>query len=452
MINLRIENNNLLVSNIGLLDSQKTTRLVADIPANSGTISVAGISGFAVNNYILIGKFGDSSAEIVKIHTSTSPTGIIITLAANTVRDHYADSPVTLLDYDQVEFSRANTLDDTKTILGTQDINADKIESYYKDLVNSNGFAFVRFYNSHLAIYSEYSTGVPYSGLSSSTVSDIVNKACSDSLVEVGGDFSTEKQLLNDVNDCQDAITDYDWKFELVSDDVSIKTVQFENTYSLGRLKYELKYPGISQGVKSVKFSNTRLQLIDNDEMDLIYNNVIKVSVVTIANISDTSIVLNNTSELPESGVIYINGMSIFYTTNDVTTNTLSGIDAGDITSVILAGSIAWYNINPGIPTKYTITIDNNIVLNCPVNIERNGYPLKVEYLKKLNRLTDFSSTTEIPFTDSMQLFVAAKIERRKRNQENHTKLMEEFNNSVGLKLAFYKLPVMDDSKYYNFK
>jgi len=452
MINTRIENANLLVSNLTLTDSMKTTRLITDSPSASGTISVSGISGFAINNYILIGNFGDPTAEIVKLHAATAPTGTTITLATNTTRDHYADTPVTLINYNQVEFSRATTLTGAKVVLGSvQTINADRKESYYQDLTNSTGYFFVRFYNLILTTYSSYSTGVSYSGLGSTTVRDIVEKACADASVEIGGQYSGEKQLVQDANDCQDAITKYDWKFELVPDDSSITATQYENTYALTGLTYELKYPGNVQGLKGVKFGNARLKFIDNDEMDVIYADVSRTTVATQAGVAATSIVLTNTAEFASAGTVFINGMDIVYTANDTSTNTLSGIPAADITAIIAVGSIVWQNINPGLPDKYTITIDNKIVVNCPVDTEYNGYSFRMEYLKALTRFTEFASTTEVPFTDDMQTFIAAKIEKRKRNFENFGIFMKEFNDSIQGNLNSYKLPILEDTIYYNF-
>ena len=129
----------------------------------------------------------------------------------------------------------------------------------------------------------------------------------------------------------------------------------------------------------------------------------------------------------------------------------ISGIPATDITVALPVGSNVWYNINPGLPTKYTISIDNNLIFNCPIDTTYNGYSITLEYLKKLTRFTNFASTTEIPFPDVLPDFIKAKIEQRKRNLDNYDKFSAIFTKAIELKLAFYKLPVMEDSRYYNF-
>jgi len=257
--------------------------------------------------------------------------------------------------------------------------------------------------------------------------------------------------LLDDANDCQDAICDTDWKFELVKNDTSLTVSQYENTFSLDSLSYELKYPGIVQGVKSVKLSGHRLDYIDNDEMDTLYNTVVRTTIATQAEIGDTSIVLANTSELPDNGTVYINGLSLTYSTNTKSTNTLSGISAASITKVLPVSSNVWYNIATGLPTKYTITIENEILFNVPIATTYNGYSVTIEYLKKLSRFTDFASVTEIPFSEIMPLYVSAKIEKRKRNMENYTNIMAEFKSALEDNKEKYKIPVLEDSRYYNF-
>lgn len=441
----------LQASNLSLTDGQESARMIADVALGSATITVDNITGFAVDQYVLIGDFGDSSAEIIKLHSSTAPTGNTITFATNTVKDHYTDTKVTVIDYNQVEFSRATTLTGSKSVLTTKAVSPDRLETLYSDVTNLTGYAFFRFKNSTTSVYSQYSSGINYTGLDNASVQRMVDKACRDTGVVIGDDFSTEEMLLDDANDAQDAITDFDWKFELVKNDTSLTATQYENTYDLSGLTYELKYPGIVQGIKSVKFSGARLDYIDNDEMDNEYRDVVRTTVATQAGVGATSIVLTNTKELPDVGTVYINGLAINYTTNTTSTNTLSGISASTITSILPVASIVWHNINPGLPTKYTITINNEIVLNVPVDEDYNGYSFTFEYLKKLTRFTDFASVTEVPFTDIFPDFIKAKIEQRKRNFDNYEKFMAVFNAAIKAKLDFYKLPVFEDSTYYHF-
>ena len=441
----------LQASNLSLIDGQESARLIGDVPSGAVSIEVDNISGFESSQFILIGEFGDSSAEIVQVAIGTSPASNTITLESTTRKDHYSDSKVTVVDYNQVQFFISSTANGPKVELVLKDVSCDRMETAYTDMNNISGFAFFRFFNSYTLDNSNYSSSISYSGTENNSVQKIVERACRDAGVVIGGDFSTEDMLLDDANDCQDSITDFDWKFELVRNDNSITAIRYENTYPLSELANKLKYPGISQGIKSVKFANKRLDLIDNDEMDNEYAKVVRTKTITEISPFSTSISLDNTSELPMSGTIYINGIKIPYTNNDKASKTLSGIDPSSITNTIAESSIVWYNINTGRPSKYTITIDNEIVFNVPVERDLHGNSITFEYLKELARFTDFVSTTEIPFPEIMSEFVKAKIEQRKRNFDNYDRFMGIFNSSLANKLEFYKLPIMDDSTYYKF-
>lgn len=452
MINLKIANQNLLVSNLSLTEGQITARLISDVAAGSSSVLVNNINGFAAGNfYVLIGNFGDTNAEIIKMHASTAPTGSTLTLASAIAYDHYSDTVVTLLDYNQVEFSRATTLTGTKTVLATQSINSNREDSLYKDLTNTTGYAFARFKNAGSSAFSSYSVGLSYSGNGQTSVQKIVEKACRDTGVEVGGQYSTEEMLLDDINDCQDAVTDFDWKFELIKDTTSLTAVAYENTYDLSSLAYEMKYPGIMQGIKDLKLGTYDLDYIDNDEMNLNYANTAFTTLASQASANATSITLTSSYEFPESGTVYVGGFAIPYTANSQATGVLSGISSSVITSIIAAGSNVWWNASPGLSRKYTITVDNKILLDRPVDSVYAGYIFKFEYLKKLTRFTDFSSTTEVPFTDIMPLFIKSKIEERKRNSEKAKDYMTQFMQGIQVKLAFYKLPTMETTSYYNF-
>lgn len=452
MLNLRIENRTLLASNQSLLEGQPSARLTADSASGSSTLTVDNISGFAIGQYILLGNFGDPNAEIMQVHASTAPTGTTITLAATTTTayDHYADTPVTVCNYNQVEFSRATTLTGTKSVLATQAINADRLENAYLDLTNSTGFGFFRFKNSSTSAFTSYSTGVNYTGLTYVSVRKLAERACSDQAVNIGEQYSTEELLLNDANEAIDEITKKDWIFELIKDDTSIASTENENKYDLSDLTYEVKYDGTAQGIKSVSFGSTILDNIEMDEMDEIFENVVETTLASGITASDTTVTLTDSTEFAESGTISVGEFTATYTANDESTGVLSGISASTFTDSVSSGASVWQGITPDLPTKYAI-FDGQIILNVPVDTDYVGYKIKVTYLKKMTRLTDFASTTEIPFTNEIQNYIGYKIERRKRNYDVASNVYGVFNSGITQQEEKYKLPTMDNYTYYKF-
>ena len=151
---LSTRNRQILVDQTQLVDNAvEETYLTADITAASGTLTVAGISGFAINKNLLINPFGEN-AEFVKTHTSTAPTGSTITLVANTTYAHYAGEKVFLVDYNQIELAHTTTTTGTKTALVTTTLNglvaldADLPNLIYPETEYNSGYYFGRFVNS----------------------------------------------------------------------------------------------------------------------------------------------------------------------------------------------------------------------------------------------------------------------------------------------------------------
>src|SRR3990167_5281940 len=133
------------------------TPLTADSTAASGTITVSNIVGVGVGDYLLIGEFGQETAEIVRVHTVTAPSGTTITLNANTTYAHIRGESVYRIDRNQVEFSRATTLTGSKSVLVTSDITPDSLYTVYEDTTNTTGFGFYRWKNSADTTYTNYS-------------------------------------------------------------------------------------------------------------------------------------------------------------------------------------------------------------------------------------------------------------------------------------------------------
>jgi len=450
--NLRIENLNLLCSNESLLEGQTSTTLTADASSASGTLTVAAIEGFSVGKYALLGNFGEATAEIVRIHASTAPSGTTITLNANTAYDHAVDTPLTIIEYNQIEYSRAATSGGTKSVLATQSIQPTRLESNYTDLTNTTGFGTVRFKNSTSTTYSEYSDEVNYTGLTYQSVNYIVREACAKARVTVGSDYATEDQLLMDANEAQDMIAQtQDWIFELVKNDTSIASTENEHVYALSGLTYAMKYTGTPQGCLDVRFADGVLDKLSIDDMDKEWEGVVYTTLSSGITAGDTSITLSDSYEFAENGTVYAGANSAAtYTTNTESTGVLSGFSATAFTSDVSSGANVYQGVSPGKPSKYAI-FDGNIILDVPVETDEVGKKLKFKYLKALTRFTTFASTTEIPFPQALSYYVAANILQRKGNAEEANLMMARFQDILMRNASIYKLPTLDYQQYYNF-
>ena len=175
--------------------------LKSSATAADTTLTVYSISSFAVDQVLCIGELGQEGSEIIKTHSGTSPTGNTVTLLSGLVKSHPKDTPVYILDYDQVEFSHADTVGGSKIVLTTVSINPEQTENYYNDSTYTTGYYFTRYYNSISASYSAHSDPAPYAGWGANTVGGLINIAMS----ETGKNFTdtlTYEMLLDEINSC----------------------------------------------------------------------------------------------------------------------------------------------------------------------------------------------------------------------------------------------------------
>jgi hypothetical protein len=184
-----------------LLEGANESSLSSPAVSAEGSIELLSISGFAVDQSILIGSFGSEESEIVSTHASTSPLGATVTLASNLIKDHSEGTTVSVLPYNQVEFFHADTIDGTKTTLSTVQVNAESLETSYTDTTYTSGYYFSRYSNSITLVTGEYSDPIPYAGLSSNTVGYVVNLAMSE-MNKSFNDKLTFDMLLNEINSC----------------------------------------------------------------------------------------------------------------------------------------------------------------------------------------------------------------------------------------------------------
>lgn len=131
--------------NRDLLINKGSTYLTADALAGASTFTVEAIAGVAVGDYFFVEEIDQQTAELLRVHVSTAPSGNTITLNAVSVEAHSRGAKVYFVDRNQVEFSRATTLTGSKTVLTTTDINPRDEYTLYEDVVNTTGFGFYRF-------------------------------------------------------------------------------------------------------------------------------------------------------------------------------------------------------------------------------------------------------------------------------------------------------------------
>lgn len=125
-LDLRIQNNTVAASHDLLTQLKPSCQVVTDAALGVTSVTVDNTSGFESGQVLLVGNFGDPTAEIIYTSAGTAPTNTVITFATATTKDHASGTPVTVIDFDEVEFYTSTTVDGAKTLLARVPIMADR--------------------------------------------------------------------------------------------------------------------------------------------------------------------------------------------------------------------------------------------------------------------------------------------------------------------------------------
>jgi hypothetical protein len=414
----------ILSNNKELFSSVYKSNLKADAVLGSGEITVYNIAIFAINYVICIGEYGKAGSEIIKTHVATAPTGSTVTLASNLVKDHAKDVPVYVIPFDQIEFSWSATSDGVKTVLSTDTIDPEQEEMVYQDTSHTSGYYFTRFKNSITSVYSNYSDPYPYEGLPENTVGYAIDTAMNE-LGVVFGDTLNYTMFIG-------------WANEMLRN-VRGKLNKWNNFFtpgyilgqvSLGVRRWALPDDCYNQNsnssIANVKignevplFSITRAEYLQAIE-DTTYTEI-----ATQPSIGDTSLVLDDTSDLDESGSldVFVSGTkyTITYTAKDDSTNTLSGIpDSGDysISYAFPVDSPCWQGLgdDEDYPSYYSV-FDGYLYLWPLISSDYEGKNITIDYYTDIVSVDSDADVITGPRFDMLKHYFKWKIRTVKENK-----------------------------------
>lgn len=151
------------VPNIRLSSSERTFLDENYTAGSSTSITVTSSSGFAANDYAIVGDVGEEKTEAGLVTGTTGSTSI--SLSAALTFSHNKGVTIYRSEWDQIALERKLTASTTWTSLSTFNIQWDKKETLYVDSTGTNDYDYrFRFYNSTTGLYSEYSPTVAGSG------------------------------------------------------------------------------------------------------------------------------------------------------------------------------------------------------------------------------------------------------------------------------------------------
>lgn len=394
-----------------VLDSVNTI-LTSDQASGVSSLTVKNITNFAVNQILLIGVLGNQGAEIIKTHASSAPSGSTITLASATLFPHSSSTPVTVIPYDQIEFSTAYTPTGSKSVLATNNIAADSPFSTYNDTAGNTGYYFARFKNSIDASFSSYSDPIPTTGITILTARSLIDNALGE-LNKTTSDVLTDEYAFNQINNCQQ---------EVLREQKRWSFMQSFN-YNLGQLTtgtWRVALPADCDDQNTNKsIYNLRigtipdLKWIDKAKWDEMTSSVAWTTLASIFNIGDSTVTLTSSSDFADSGTIYIGANTYSYTANNRTAGvlTLSAVS----TTGAASGSSVFFGASFGMPQVWT-TFGGYAyfypVLGSTFN-QRNAY---MDYYKSLTSVMGDGDTTVLPDPTVVQYYLQWKFLKKLNN------------------------------------
>lgn len=452
------------------------TSLTAPFTAAGVTLSVRDNNNFEDNDWFVLGELGNAKTEESDVNGAVS-RGTSLTITNNTTFSHALDAPVTRIQergikiYGSATDGGAGTLIESIDAIGagTRQI-ADAVmiqwdKPFTEWTLTSTDTAYAYYYVTFTdgTTASASSDYVLAAGNAYNTGKAVAQSALDLTRANVDGSLVTWEFLLDRLNDFQDFVASYvtdqgsikDWPFEIFEDVTSVTILQNENSYAVTGFSETLKYPDSKQGIIQLRVGSHELQYIDLDEYERLMNGKVRTEVATSAAIGATSMVLDDTSELADSGSIYIGTQSavITYTTKVDATNTISGIPAsgtGSITATATVDAVVWQNISAGIPDKYTM-FDGNILFTIPPNSDTAGKKLKIKAYKQIARLSSISDIIDIPFVHIAKWYVAAEIEYRKKNSQSGDRYIQRFEKEMAKAERKYLNHMPEVTDYYTF-
>lgn len=171
-----------------LTEGARFAFLTDNYSAGVSTINVTVVTGFNVDDFILIGDFGQETAEIFRIASVNASTGDIVLHdkngnGASLLYGHAESSKVYQLEYNQIRFywtASSGTISDENPVFDTSnpltgyvDIDPSALYSTYADVTHSSGFGWFTYFNSTTLTISTNSNPIPYGGFDANTTASV---------------------------------------------------------------------------------------------------------------------------------------------------------------------------------------------------------------------------------------------------------------------------------------
>lgn len=432
-------------TNKSLFENAPKTFISSAATAGGSTITVENIQAITTNAILCIEDVGNDNAEIIHTHASTAPSGSTVTLASNLKFTHNIGTSVYVIEYDNIELSNAVTITGTKNVISTSAIDPTSVDTIIKDSTYGSGYYFVRYKNTISSAFSSYSDPVPYVGWSEMQVARVIEYALQRNAQE---DFSKNVNFdfcIQEINACLKIIRGQLTKWHsLQTFDYSLGTPQrgeYVFPLPLDAWKYSYK------SVLSVHLAGgDNLTYRDKKEFDSLMYNTYHSNTNGTASIGDTTLTLDNVSDFPTSGNVFIKGAIISYTGVDTSLNQLTGIPAsgdGSIATAIADGVDVWSGLyREGIVQIYTV-YDGNLYFWPMCDATYAGKNLYLNYWKEAPSVDSAADEIDILRFDMVKFWLTWAVRSQLMNNygqrdikdQDYQTFLQLLGNAVSIEL-----------------
>lgn len=415
-----LESNSIRISHPELPEEPATYLTVASNSAVS-SLTVADNSSFLDNDLVLLGLFGQQTAEIVQLNgTPTRGTSLVLdNPATGTYFPHSVNTSVRRMLFNRVEISGASTATGNKTVIATVDLDVSSLFTEYVVSGTTYNFYFVRYYNSLAAVpyYGEYSDPVPSSSFEPNTVGYIIKTAFENMGQELRPDGHLSRswayrQIYQGEQDVEKRMRK--WSFMQEFDYDAGNATEGLDYFALPSNISNANTPRAILGVRLS--TNTPLSPISKTEFQSVRRDVARTTVATTFTDAATSIILTDSRDFADTGTIRIGSDTISYTGNTRSTNTLTGV-TGIATGGHSAGDLVWQNATFGVPRRYTV-YEGNLYFDVPCDSSLEGRNMWLDYYKKITAVSSDTDTITVSDPTVIRLWLEMQIKRVRNNGE----------------------------------
>lgn len=398
----------ILTNNSIIVQEAKKSFLSEEAAEGDTEIKVDSQKGFDTGQILLIGELGNETTEFAYTHDSTSPSDKTITLKDSLDYSHSQGTSVYIVPWDEYVFYHAPEKDSDKEKLATLKIQVDDEDTVYVDTSYSDGFYFTRLRNSVDEILSDYSDPIPWKGYDGNTVARCINYALKRNKMDSFTKFIDFDFCIDEINDAINYINGKKKKWSNLQDfNYKLGTMtRGENEFSLPDNVWDYSY----KSILDVRAGDGKSLIYkDKREWNDLMVGVVRTEVESIS--EDTSITVENATELDDGGTVMIAGEQIDY--DGKSGNTLTGID--DTSSISVGDSVWQGDYQEGNPLYYTVYGENLYVYPLTSSTDENK-TVFVDFWTEAPEVSSYSDTLDVDRYDMVKHYLTWAIRMEIQN------------------------------------